>query len=184
MKKYNLQIGIIGTAGKEEYPKSWKVPTKTYDAAKKIGSLLADKKISLVTGGGKGVMKYAADEIIKKNGIAIGIHPSLKDKNLNNFYNSEIVSGESDSEYSLVLSSNSIIALGGGSGTLAEIVLAYKNNVPVILLKGYGGWVDKIIPLLHEKKYLDERKKVKFYIVKNPEEAVNVAINEAVKRLK
>lgn len=91
---------------------------------------------------------------------------------------------EGGPEFLLPLCSDIIIAVSGGAGTLNELSVAYRNKVPVVLLKGYGGMVDKIIPLLHEKKYLDERKRVPFFIANSPDEAVNMAIKEGNKRLR
>jgi len=59
-----------------------------------------------------------------------------------------------------------------------------RNRVPVILLQGYGGWVDKVISLLYAGHYLDERKRTKFFIAKTPEEAVATALKVGEKRLR
>lgn len=185
MGKVKIQIGIIGSAGPEEYKKGWKPPKGSYEAAKKIGKLLGRKKITLVTGGAGGIMENAAKEIARNKGIAIGLHNDFNDRVFGKTYNVCINCGmfEGGPEYLLVLSSDAIIAVGGGAGTLNELSVAYRNQVPVVLLKGSGGWVDKIIPDLYQGKYLDKRKRTVFFITETPEEAVNIAIREGSRRL-
>jgi uncharacterized protein (TIGR00725 family) len=75
-------------------------------------------------------------------------------------------------ELALVLSCDAIIALNGGSGTLTEIVIAYQANIPVITIKGTGGWSEKLAG-----EYIDARKRVKIEVVDNPEKAVKLAIS-------
>jgi hypothetical protein len=76
-----------------------------------------------------------------------------------------------------------MIAASGGCGTLNELTVAYRNGVPTVLLRGYGGWVDKLIPLLYGGKYMDERKRTPFYIATTPQEAVDLVISVGVKHL-
>ena len=64
-----------------------------------------------------------------------------------------------------------IIVLSGGSGTLTEIAVAYQGDIPIIAIKGTGGWADKLAD-----EYLDGRKRQKVYSVKTPEKAVELAI--------
>lgn len=58
-------------------------------------------------------------------------------------------------EFTLVMSSDGIIALGGGSGTLTEIAMAYQANRPIVVLEGSGGWSD-----LLADSFLDRRERV------------------------
>ncbi len=67
-------------------------------------------------------------------------------------------------EVVLVNSADAVISVGGGSGTLTEISIAYMNYIPVIAMRGSGGWSDKLIGT-----YLDERKK---YIIEGAESAL------------
>jgi hypothetical protein len=45
----------------------------------------------------------------------------------------------------------------------------------VVILKGSGGWADRIIPCLQEGKYLDERHTVEISIAETPAAAVELA---------
>ena len=74
-------------------------------------------------------------------------------------------------ELALVLSCDAIIAISGGSGTLTEIAVAYQANIPIVVLKGTGGWSDKLAG-----EYLDARKRVLVEAAQTPQEAVDLAL--------
>ncbi len=57
-------------------------------------------------------------------------------------------------EVIFVNSADAVISIGGGSGTLTEMGIAYMNFIPIVAMKGSGGWSDQMIG-----KALDERKK-------------------------
>jgi uncharacterized protein (TIGR00725 family) len=184
--KLILQVGVIGSAGSEEYREGWKPPRGLLKAVRTIGELLGKKGATIVTGGGGGIMSAVSREGIKYDSITIGLFNTLNDIGVGDIYTVGLTTGmfEGGPEYLLPLCSDIIIAVSGGAGTLNELTVAYRNRVPVVLLKGYGGWVDKLIPLLIEGKYLDERKRTPFFVVETPEEAVTLAIREGVKRLR
>ncbi len=77
-------------------------------------------------------------------------------------------------EMALVVSCDAIICVGGGSGTLTEIAVAYQANIPVVVMKNTGGWSEKLAGT-----YLDGRKRFKIIATKTPKEAVQKAFNLA-----
>lgn len=184
--KLILQVGVIGSAGAEEYLKNYKSPKGLMAAVRRIGQLLGEKGATIVTGGGGGIMSEVAKEGIKKDSITIGLFNTHNDIGVGDIYTVGFTTGmfEGGPEYLLPLCSDIMIAVSGGAGTLNELTVAYRNEVPVVLLKGFGGWVDKIIPLLYENKYLDERKRTPFFVVDTADKAVEVAIREGDKRLR
>lgn len=62
--------------------------------------------------------------------------------------------GGAGREVILANSADGVIAIGGGAGTLTELSIAYMNYIPVVVMKGSGGWSDKLAGT-----YLDDRKK-------------------------
>lgn len=74
-------------------------------------------------------------------------------------------------ETALVLSCDAIITLGGGSGTLTEIAIAYQANIPIVALTDTGGWSEKL-----GGQFLDARNRVRVEVAKRPEDAVALAI--------
>lgn len=90
---------------------------------------------------------------------------------LNSF---QIITGQARGggrEYSLVLSCDAVICIGGGSGTLTEIAMAYQVGIPIIVLKKTGGWSEKLAG-----QFLDQRKRLKIIGVKTAKEAVTTAL--------
>ncbi len=75
-------------------------------------------------------------------------------------------------ELNLVLSCDAIIAINGGSGTLTEMAIAYQANIPIIALKGSGGWADKLAG-----QYMDDRKRLMVLPAKTAQEAVKLALS-------
>jgi len=70
-------------------------------------------------------------------------------------------------EFVLVNSCDGIIAVSGGSGTMNEMLVAYQLNIPIVVIKGTGGWADKMAG-----KYFDSRKRMKAVPTANPKKAV------------
>lgn len=171
-----LQIGVIGSAGWEEYPK--RKPNKiAFKIAYEIGRLVAANNAILICGGKGGVMEEACRGAKESDGITVGVISGNKRKQSNKYVDVEIVSGMVNSgEESLIISmSDGIIAIGGGSGTLQEIATAYRNKKPIVAIKGIPGWADKVAG-----SYLDEREIIKIEAAESPEKALELLM----KRLK
>lgn len=77
-------------------------------------------------------------------------------------------------ETTLVLSCDAIITLGGGSGTLTEIAIAYQAGIPIVSIPKTGGWSKKLA-----NTYLDERKRAKIISANTPKDAVAFAMKLA-----
>jgi len=165
MKK--LQIGIIGYAGYEEYKQN-KPDKSLYKIARTIGALIAKKNAFLICGGKGGIMEEAARGAKENGGTTVGVVSGNVRGTSNRYIDVEVVSGMTNcGEENLIVSmSDAIIAVGGGAGTLQEIALAYRNNKPLVLIKGFGGWSDKV------GEFLDERKTNRFEIAMTAEEAL------------
>ncbi len=173
-KKRKLQIGVIGYAGKEEYPKEKAPEQKIYELAEKVGFLLAEREATVVTGGKSGVMESAASGAQRANGITVGVTKGNKRFSSNSFTEVEVLTGmaaDGFDEFILVTMCDAFIVIGGGAGTLEEIIIAYRNKKPVVVLEGTGGWSDKVAGT-----YLDEREKIRIESAATPEEAVRKAI--------
>ena len=77
-------------------------------------------------------------------------------------------------ETTLVLSCDAIITISGGSGTLTELAIAYQADIPMVAMKGTGGWSEKLADT-----FIDGRKRRKTFGANTPEEAVKIALKEA-----
>ena len=167
MKK--LQIGIIGSAGWEEYPGRKKPDKKAFQTAYEIGKLVAQNDAVLICGGKGGVMEEACRGAKENNGITAGVISGNERRQSNPYVDVEVVSGMvNNGEEALIISmSDGIVEIGGGSGTLQEIATAYRSRKPIVALKGIKGWADKLA-----NTYLDEREIIKIDIANTPKEAL------------
>lgn len=173
-----LQIGVMGSAADLEYAKSLE------EMAEEIGCLIAKKDAVLIFGAEKDYdsLSTAACRGAKKvGGTTVGITYGkgldiFEKKNVDIVIASGLERG-GGRELALVLSCDAIIALNGGSGTLTEIAIAYQANIPVVVIKNTGGWSQKLAG-----QYLDDRKRIKIEVAKNPKEAVDLAIKLAKKK--
>jgi uncharacterized protein (TIGR00725 family) len=77
-------------------------------------------------------------------------------------------------EYALAVSCDAVIAIGGGAGTLKEMACAYSAGIPVIAMRGTGGWSDKLIGT-----YMDERRRLPIVGADSPAEATAEALKLA-----
>lgn len=175
MRRY--QIGIVGSAGPEEYP-GQKPDVKAYEIAEFLGEKIAQKDAILITGGKGGIMESACKGAKKSNGITVGIVSGNERGTSNQFVDVDVVSGMLNcAEESLIISmSDALIILGGGSGTLQEIALAYRNDKPMVVVDGLDGWGKKLA-----ETYLDYREKYKIRLAKTPQEAIDIVFYEFLK---
>ncbi|MDO8657759.1 MAG: TIGR00725 family protein [Candidatus Levybacteria bacterium] len=169
-----LQIGVIGSAGWEEYPNK-KPSKKIFELAYEVGKLIAESNAVLICGGKGGIMEEACRGAKEKNGITAGIVSGNERNQTNNYVDVEVVSGMINcGEEAIIISMcDGIIAIGGGSGTLQEIATAYRNKKPVVALNGVDGWANKVAG-----KYLDERELVKIELADSPKEALKLLLGK------
>jgi uncharacterized protein (TIGR00725 family) len=172
MKK--LQIGVMGSCADLKYSK------KIEKLAEEVGFWIARKKAVLIFGAEKDTdsLSTAACRGAKRaGGFTIGVTygKGLKiiEKNVDAIIASGLERG-GGRELVLVLSCDAIICISGGSGTLNEIAIAYQANIPIITLKGTGGWSDKLA-----NQFLDARKRVKIEVANSPRKAVRLALELA-----
>ena len=101
-----------------------------YQAAEKVGGLLADHHLILFCGGLGGVMEAAAKGAQARGGLTVGIIPGISGENI--WCNVVIRTGLGHARnIILVQSADAIIAIGGSYGTLSEIAAALKMGKPV-----------------------------------------------------
>lgn len=169
------QIGIIGYAGLDEYPKNTRLNSKTFEYAYELGKLLGSKGYTIVTGGKSGVMESSFKGAKSVKALTVGVVTGDKRKTANQYTDVEVVSGMNTTgeEALLVTMCDAVIALGGGAGTLQEIAIAYRKQIPVIIIKGLGGWSEKLASF----EFLDERMRQAFIFVDEPKQAAEIVSN-------
>lgn len=168
--KRKLQIGVMGSAADTDYSK------KIEEIAQELGKLVAESGNIVVYGAEKdcdSLSTAAARGAKKAGGLTVGITYGKGKEIWDKEGNTDVVicSGlerGGGREFVLVNSCDGIIAVSGGSGTMNEMLVAYQLNIPVVVMKGTGGWADEMAG-----KYFDSRKRMKAIPAKNAEEAVN-----------
>jgi len=124
-------VGIIG-AGECSGP--------VYQLALDVGSEIGKRGWFLVCGGLGGVMEGAAKGCIEAGGVTIGLLPGLEKNDANPFIRIPVATGLAEGRNLLVVrTSDVLIAISGGYGTLSEIALGLKIKKPVI---GLDTWKD------------------------------------------
>jgi uncharacterized protein (TIGR00725 family) len=124
-----LRIGVIGPS---------EAPAELRSLAEDVGRLIAEAGAILICGGGSGVMKAASKGAKSAGGITVGIIPGTNENEANEYVDIPIITGMGHGRNIInVWSSDAIIAIGGGYGTLSEIALALRTDKPVI---GLSTW--------------------------------------------
>lgn len=168
MKK-QLQIGVIGTFADKE------ISAELNNIARQVGKEVAKSGNVLVFGpelDGNSLSTEAALGAKEKGGTTIGIlYGSRGELFAPDSADYKIWTGSERGgprESVLVLSCDGVIAISGGSGTLTEMMIAYMNRRPVVVVENTGGWTDKMA-----NQFFDHRKRAKAEGAKTPEEAVS-----------
>lgn len=136
MSQRPLQVCLIGPS---------EAPPATLAAAEAIGVALAQRDITLITGGRGGVMEAASRGAHRAGGVTVGILPGRHHRDANPWCTVVIPTGLGDARNSLTaLAGDLIIAIGGAAGTLSEISLGWVHGKAILGLTGYGGWTDEL----------------------------------------
>ncbi len=178
LPKARTYIAVIGKGMRAGDPP---LPEKTVHLAREVGRLLAKANAIVVCGGLGGVMEATAEGVAEASGVIIGILPQGDRSQANPYLTYALPSGLGYlRNYVVIHSSQAVIMIGGGNGTLQEVTIAHDAQRPVVILAGSGGWADRLPALLH-RDYLDERRETIIKVGYTPEEVVSIALNLATK---
>ncbi|MFZ3010201.1 MAG: hypothetical protein WA030_04285 [Candidatus Microsaccharimonas sp.] len=172
MRKF--QIGVMGSAADLKYSKEIEM------LAERIGQLVAENDGILVFGAEKdsdSLSTAACRGAKKANGLTVGVTygkgKDIWEKDADVIIPSGLERG-GGRELVLVLACDAVIAISGGSGTLTELAIAYQADIPMVALKGVGGWSEKLAG-----EYIDGRERRMTFAASTAEEAVEIAFREA-----
>lgn len=121
-----LQVGIIGSSSCEG---------DVVLIAERVGELVATNGAILISGGRSGVMEAASRGAKSAGGLVVGILPGGS-KSESNPYVDVVIPTEMGHARNAIIahSSDCLIAIAGGFGTLSEVALALKIGKPVVTL--------------------------------------------------
>ena len=142
--------------------------TKHKKTAYDVGAEIAKSGSVLITGGLGGVMNAACHGACEADGTTVGIIPQDDASSANPYCDIVIPTGMGlTRDFLNALSSDGVIIIGGGSGTLSEICAAYMHKKPMVAIRNMGGVTAQFID-----RYVDHRKNIMIVGVDTPIEAV------------
>lgn len=124
------QIGVIGAG---------QCTPEVYELARAVGREIARRGHILVCGGLGGVMEGACKGAREEGGLTVGILPSSRTSDANPWVEVAIATGMGEARNAIVVhSSEGLIAIAGGYGTLSEVAIALKVGKPVVALESFA----------------------------------------------
>lgn len=147
-----VRIGVIGQSGI--------LPDDVLDMAAKVGKSIAEAGAVVLTGGTNGVMEAVSRGAKEAGGLVVGILPGTDATVANPYVDIPITTGMGFDYRSMVLihSSDAVIMVSGGIGTLVELSAAYMRQKPVVVLETSGGWANRVKELAYDGLHLDQRR--------------------------
>lgn len=135
-------VGVIG-------PNYENCSSEVYNFGLELGQQLAELDIMIVCGGREGIMEAVCrgTKLSVKYDYpnTIGIIPSEDKNDANRFCDIVIPTGIGLARNSIIVNTSDIlIAVAGGSGTLSEISFAWQMNKKVICCTEFEGWSKKL----------------------------------------
>lgn len=145
LKEMGAGISVFGSA-------RIKPGTPYYDIAQEVGRRLAETGLTLIAGGGPGLMEAANKGAFEAGGQSIGLNIRLPHETSNNPYQTESLQFEyfCSRKATFFMHSAAYIALPGGFGTLDELfevlTLVQTRKIPPapIVLIGTAFWTGLI----------------------------------------
>ena len=165
---------------------STKIASVYFEAAEKLGSLLAKQHIRLINGAGSiGLMRSVADAVLENVGEVTGVIPHfMVEQNWHHTGLTELIEVTSMHERKQKMAnlSDGIIALPGGCGTLEELleIITWKQLGlylnPIIILN-VNGFFDPLLEMLEraiEENFMRRQHGDIWKVARTPEEAVEL----------
>ena len=165
---------------------STKIASVYFEAAEKLGSLLAKQHIRLINGAGSiGLMRSVADAVLENGGEVTGVIPHfMVEQNWHHTGLTELIEVTSMHERKQKMAnlSDGIIALPGGCGTLEELleIITWKQLGlylnPIIILN-VNGFFDPLLEMLEraiEEIFMRRQHGDIWKVARTPEEAVEL----------
>jgi len=165
---------------------STKIDQTYFNAATKLGRLLAQKDIRLINGAGSiGLMRAVADGSLEAGGKVIGVIPRfMVEQNWHHKGLTKLVEVDSMHERKQLMAdlSDGIIAMPGGCGTLEELleIITWKQLGlyfnPIVILN-INNFFDPLLAQLNEaveQNFMRPQHAAIWSVAQTPEEAVNL----------
>lgn len=165
---------------------STKIASVYFEAAEKLGSLLAKQHIRLINGAGSiGLMRSVADAVLENGGEVTGVIPHfMVEQNWHHTGLTELIEVTSMHERKQKMAnlSDGIIALPGGCGTLEELLEIitwkqlglYLNPIIILNVNGFFGPLLEMLERAIEENFMRRQHGDIWKVARTPEEAVEL----------
>lgn len=165
---------------------STKIAPVYFDAAERLGHILAERKINLINGAGcLGLMRHISDAVLAAGGTVTGIIPHfMVEQGWHHKGLTRLIETETMHERKRMMAdlSDGIIALPGGCGTMEELleIITWKQLGlyfnPVVILN-VDGFYDPLLALLEkavDQNFMRPEHREIWQVASTPEEAVEL----------
>jgi len=157
----------------------------TYRHAFETAELLARNGMTVINGGGPGVMRAATEGAHEANGHVIGItyypsyeHARYEGRDPLNRFDDEVITEDYFARTKTILQMADVhIVFKGGTGTISEFGMSwavsrihYGHNIPIIL---FGRFWEEITGCLQKHMYMRPDEFVLYRIVTSPQEVLD-----------
>ena len=165
---------------------STKIASVYFEAAEKLGSLLAKQHIRLINGAGSiGLMRSVADAVLENGGEVTGVIPHfMVEQNWHHTGLTELIEVTSMHERKQKMAnlSDGIIALPGGCGTLEELLEIiswmqlglYLNPIIILNVNGFFAPLLEMLERAIEENFMRRQHGDIWKVARTPEEAVEL----------
>jgi uncharacterized protein (TIGR00730 family) len=160
-----------------------------FEAAEKLGKLLAENHLQLVYGGGSvGLMGRIANTMLENGGKVTGVIPQFMcEQEWHHDGLNELIVTETmhERKEKMAFMSDAAVALPGGCGTFEELleVITWKQlgifTKPIIIVN-INGYYDPMIAMLHkaiDEKFMRELHRDIWTVVDSAEEVISAIKN-------
>lgn len=163
---------------------STKVNPVYFEAASKLGALLAHSGLQLVYGGGSvGLMGQIADSVLEAGGKVTGVIPGFMcEQEWDHKRLTELIITDTmhERKEKMAMMADAAVALPGGCGTLEELleVITWKQLgifVKPIIIVNIAGYFDPLIEMLHkavDENFMRDIHKNIWQVVSRPEDVI------------
>ncbi len=160
-----------------------------FEAAEKLGKIIAERGSELIYGGGqRGLMGKIADTVLEYGGKVTGIIPGFMcevEWNHTGLTQLIMVDTMHERKEKLAFMADAVVALPGGCGTMEELleVITWKRLgifVKPIIICNVDGFFDPLIEMLNrtvDENFMGEEHRSMWMVVSTPEEVINAIDN-------
>jgi len=155
------------------------------DAARALATLMAERQIGLVFGGGKvGLMGVLADTILAVGGEAIGVMPqALIDREIGhpNLTELKVVASMHERKALMAELADGFVAVPGGIGTLEELIEVYTwsqlgihdDPCGVLNTRGYYDGLARFLDHAVQEGFLRPQHRATLFVAEDPGELLD-----------